>query len=48
MAEPGNTVIFGGAGDFAFRKFIPALYCSYCEDKLPANSRVVACGRNGQ
>ncbi|WP_082793655.1 hypothetical protein [Zhongshania aliphaticivorans] len=48
MTEPFDIVIFGGAGDLSFRKLIPALYRSYCEDKLPASSRVIACYRNGQ
>ncbi|AMO69172.1 glucose-6-phosphate dehydrogenase [Zhongshania aliphaticivorans] len=48
MTEPFDIVIFGGAGDLSFRKLIPALYRSYCEDKLPASSRVIACCRNAQ
>lgn len=48
MTEPFDIVIFGGGGDLSFRKLIPALYRSYCEDKLPASSRVIACYRNGQ
>ena len=48
MTEPFDIVIFGGAGDLAFRKIIPALYRSYCEEKLPASSRVIACCRNEQ
>ena len=34
MADPFDIVIFGGAGDLAFRKLVPALYRAYREEKL--------------
>ena len=46
MAEPFDIVIFGGSGDLALRKLVPALYRAYREDKLPAGSRIVATCRN--
>ncbi|QQD17002.1 glucose-6-phosphate dehydrogenase [Spongiibacter nanhainus] len=46
MSEPFDIVIFGGAGDLAFRKILPALYRAFREDKLPQGSRIVPCCRN--
>lgn len=37
--------IFGGTGDLAFRKLLPALYNMSVSGKLPADCRVVAVGR---
>ena len=34
MAEPFDIVIFGGTGDLALRKLIPALYRAYREGQL--------------
>ncbi|MDX1504497.1 MAG: glucose-6-phosphate dehydrogenase [Spongiibacter sp.] len=45
MAEPFDIVIFGGSGDLAFRKIVPALYRAFGEAKLPEGSRVVPCYR---
>ena len=42
MADPFDIVIFGGAGDLAFRKLVPALYRAYREEKLAPGSRVIA------
>ncbi len=42
MAEPFDIVIFGGSGDLALRKLVPALYRAHREGKLPAGSRIVA------
>ena len=44
-ADPFDIVIFGGAGDLAFRKILPALYRTYSEGKLPESSRVLICCR---
>lgn len=38
-------VIFGGTGDLAHRKLLPAIYNLYYERKLPDNFAVVAIGR---
>ena len=46
MTEPFDIIIFGGSGDLALRKLIPALYRAYREDKLPDGSRIVASCRN--
>ena len=46
MIEPFDIVIFGGSGDLAVRKLIPALYRAHAEGKLPPGSRVVATCHN--
>ncbi|MEH6580810.1 MAG: glucose-6-phosphate dehydrogenase [Halioglobus sp.] len=46
MAEPFDIVIFGGSGDLALRKLVPALYRAYREDKLPEGSRIIATCRD--
>jgi glucose-6-phosphate 1-dehydrogenase len=46
MAEPFDIVIFGGCGDLALRKLVPALYRAYQEEKLPAGSRIIPTCRN--
>jgi glucose-6-phosphate 1-dehydrogenase len=40
-----DLVIFGGAGDLALRKLMPALYHRDCVGQLPDDSRVLAVGR---
>ena len=46
MNEPFDIVIFGGSGDLALRKLVPALYRAYGEGKLPAGSRILATCRD--
>ena len=46
MVDPFDIVIFGGSGDLALRKLMPALYRAYCEGKLIDESRIVAVCRN--
>jgi glucose-6-phosphate 1-dehydrogenase len=47
QAQTGSQdiVIFGGAGDLSFRKLLPALYMAHLHDKLDADTRIVAIGR---
>jgi glucose-6-phosphate 1-dehydrogenase len=40
-----DLIIFGGAGDLALRKLIPALYHRDCDGQLPAGSRIIAVSR---
>jgi glucose-6-phosphate 1-dehydrogenase len=40
-----DLVIFGGAGDLALRKLMPALYHRDLDGQLPAGSRVISIGR---
>ena len=42
---PLDIVIFGGAGDLAFRKLIPALFSAHQHDKLDADTRIIGVGR---
>jgi glucose-6-phosphate 1-dehydrogenase len=43
--EPVTLVIFGGAGDLAHRKLLPALYNLFLDGVLPEKTAVVAVGR---
>ena len=45
-AEPATIVIFGGAGDLAHRKLLPALYNLHLDGLLPPRIAVVGAGRN--
>jgi len=40
-----DLVIFGGAGDLALRKLMPALYHRDLDGQLPAGSRIISVGR---
>ena len=44
-AEPATIVIFGGAGDLAHRKLLPALYNLHVDALLPDRFAVVGIGR---
>ena len=46
MTEPFDIVIFGGSGDLALRKLVPALYRAYREGNFPPGSRVIAACHN--
>jgi glucose-6-phosphate 1-dehydrogenase len=48
MNKPDNQiiVIFGGKGDLAMRKIIPALYELFLQELLPEKYAIVAAGRN--
>ncbi len=41
-----DLVIFGGAGDLALRKLLPALYHRDGDGQFPAGSRIIAIGRS--
>jgi glucose-6-phosphate 1-dehydrogenase len=43
--DPFDLVLFGGTGDLAARKLIPALYHRHCARQLPEQARIVALGR---
>ena len=45
VVEPVTIVIFGGAGDLAHRKLLPALYNLHADRLLPPRFAVVAVGR---
>lgn len=40
-----DIVIFGGAGDLAFRKLVPALFMAHMHDKLEVHTRIIGVGR---
>src|SRR5215472_13320990 len=44
-AEPVSIVIFGGAGDLAHRKLLPALYNLSLDGLLPPRTAIVGVGR---
>jgi glucose-6-phosphate 1-dehydrogenase len=41
-----DLIIFGGTGDLARRKIIPALYKRFCDGQMPENSRIVGAARS--
>lgn len=44
--KPLDMVIFGGAGDLATRKLLPALYMAHLHGNLPADTRIIGVGRH--
>jgi glucose-6-phosphate 1-dehydrogenase len=45
ISEPFDVIVFGGRGDLARRKLLPALYSLDLEGHLPAEGRVLAVSR---
>jgi glucose-6-phosphate 1-dehydrogenase len=45
--EPCDFVVFGGTGDLAMRKLLPALYLRDADGQLPEQFRVIAVSRSG-
>ena len=56
VAEPGGSgfvpvgpfdiVVFGGTGDLARRKLLPALFHRFCDGQIPKNSRIIGVSRS--
>lgn len=46
MLEAFDFVIFGGAGDLALRKLVPAFYRAYRNGELPEGARIIPVLRN--
>ena len=44
---PCDFVVFGGTGDLAVRKLLPALYLRDRDGQLPAQTRIIAASRAG-
>src|SRR4051812_23720639 len=42
---PLDMIIFGGMGDLAMRKLLPALYSAFLHGNLPATTRIISTGR---
>jgi glucose-6-phosphate 1-dehydrogenase len=45
VIEPFDYVVFGGTGDLAFRKLLPALFSRDRDGQLPPTSRIIAVSR---
>jgi glucose-6-phosphate 1-dehydrogenase len=43
--KPTTFVIFGASGDLTRRKLIPALFNSYCKERLPEQFHIVGFAR---
>ena len=43
--NPFDLVLFGGTGDLAARKLLPAMYHLHCAGQLPEQARIIALGR---
>ena len=43
--EPFDLIVFGGTGDLARRKLLPALYHRDCDDQMPEESRIIGLSR---
>jgi glucose-6-phosphate 1-dehydrogenase len=46
--DPFDYVVFGGTGDLAFRKLLPALYHRFCVGQMPPESRILGVSRRAQ
>lgn len=46
--DPFDLVIFGGTGDLARRKILPALYRRYCDGQMPTDARIIGAARTDQ
>ncbi len=46
VSPPLDMVIFGGAGDLAWRKLLPALYMAHLHERLPEGCRIIGVGRH--
>ncbi|HET7716197.1 MAG TPA: glucose-6-phosphate dehydrogenase [Bauldia sp.] len=45
--DPFDLVVFGGAGDLAYRKLLPALYHRYRDRQIPKEARIIGVSRRG-
>ncbi|MDV6014055.1 glucose-6-phosphate dehydrogenase [Haloechinothrix sp. LS1_15] len=45
--DPCDVVVFGGTGDLAMRKLLPALYLRACDGQITSDSRIIAVSRSG-
>ena len=44
--EPFDLVVFGGTGDLARRKILPALFRRFCSGQMEENSRIIGAARS--
>src|ERR1700759_4851781 len=45
--EAFDLVIFGGTGDLAYRKLLPALYQRFADEQILPGSRIIGAARDG-
>jgi glucose-6-phosphate 1-dehydrogenase len=43
--DPFDLVVFGGTGDLAYRKLLPALFHRHCDEQIPPVSRIIGASR---
>jgi glucose-6-phosphate 1-dehydrogenase len=43
--DPFDLVVFGGAGDLAYRKLLPALFHRHCDNQIPSSARIIGVSR---
>jgi glucose-6-phosphate 1-dehydrogenase len=46
--DPFDLVIFGGTGDLARRKILPALFRRFCDGQMPPEARIIGAARTQQ
>ncbi|MGP1359016.1 MAG: glucose-6-phosphate dehydrogenase, partial [Roseicyclus sp.] len=46
--DPFDLVIFGGTGDLARRKILPALYRRFLDGQMPPEARIIGAARTQQ
>jgi glucose-6-phosphate 1-dehydrogenase len=46
IPDPFDLILFGGTGDLAMRKLLPALFRRVAAGQIPANSRIIAVARS--
>ena len=44
--DPFDLVVFGGTGDLAQRKILPALYHRFCAGQVPDNAQIIGAARS--
>jgi glucose-6-phosphate 1-dehydrogenase len=44
--DPFDLIIFGGTGDLARRKILPALFRRYCSGQMPVSARIIGAARS--
>ncbi len=44
--SPFDLIVFGAAGDLSLRKLIPALFHRWCDDQIPATSKIIGVSRS--
>ncbi|MCB1498469.1 MAG: glucose-6-phosphate dehydrogenase, partial [Bauldia sp.] len=45
--DPFDLVVFGGTGDLAYRKLLPAMYHRHRDKQIPKEARIIGVSRRG-